>query len=92
MGMLLIIIAAVIAIPVIGGILGGMFSGSLPVVVMIIGIIVFGGVLREFVKSRKNLNHTSRRDMDEIKQHITQIETDIADIKEQIADFIINQV
>lgn len=97
MHMVLIVMAAIVIMSVIGtlGSLGAMFgsmSGGIPMIVMILAIIVFGGVMKEYVKSRKDINRTSRRDLDEIKQRISQIEADIADIKEQIADFIISQI
>jgi membrane protein implicated in regulation of membrane protease activity len=92
MGMLLMIIAAMMAIPV--AVLSS-FSRMDPfwmAVVAIVAISVFGGILREFVKSRKEFNTTAQRELSEIKQRIAQIETDIGDIKEQIADFIIKNV
>ena len=97
MHVVLIMMAALVVMSVLGTLgsvgaaLGSMSSG-IPVIVMILAIIVFGGVMKEYVRSRKDINRTSRRDLDEIKQRISQIEVDIADIKEQIADFIINQV
>jgi cation transport ATPase len=92
MGMLLVMIAAVIAMP--AAVLG--FFGHMDpfwmAIVTIVAISVFGGILREFVKSRKNLSSIAQKELTEIKQHIAQIEVDIADIKEQIADFIIKHV
>jgi len=61
-------------------------------VVVIVAISVFGGILREFVKSKKDLSNSVKRDLDEMRQRIANIEADIADIKEQIADFIIKNV
>jgi len=58
-------------------------------VVAIVAIVMATGVLREFVKNRTNFNTASQKEMVEIKQHLARIEADIADIKEQIADFII---
>ncbi len=97
MHVVLIMVAAIVVMSVLGtlgsvGAMLGSMSSGIPVVVMILAIIVFGGVMKEFVRSRKNINRTAGRDLDEIKQRISQIEIDIADIKEQIADFIINQV
>ena len=97
MHVVLIMMAAIVVMSVLGtlgsvGAVLGSISGGIPVVVMILAIIVFGGVMKEYVKSRKDISRTSQRDLDEIKQRISQIEIDIADIKEQIADFIINQV
>ena len=91
MGMLLMMIAAMVAVPVA---LFGFFGSAnvFSMVIVIVAISVFGGILREFVKSRKNLNSTAQKDLAEIKQRIAQIEADIGDIKEQIADFIIKQV
>ena len=91
MGMFLMIIAAMVAIPVgLSGVLGRMDPFWMAVVT-IVAISVFGGILREFVKSRKELS-VRQEDLAEIKQRIMGIEADIADIKEQIADFIIKQV
>ena len=59
---------------------------------VIVAISAFGGILREFVKSKKDLSNSVKRDLDEMRQRIANIEADIADIKEQIADFIIKNV
>jgi cell division protein FtsB len=91
MGMLLVMAAAMVAVPAaVLGFFGGMNLWSM--VVAIVAISVFGGILTEFVKSRKDLSSAVQKDLTEVKQRITQIEADIADIKEQIADFIIKQV
>ncbi len=66
--------------------------GVFSMVVVIVAISVFGGILREFVKSKKDLSNSVHRDLDEMRQRIANIEADIADIKEQIADFIIKNV
>ena len=66
--------------------------GVFAMVVIVVAISAAGGVLREFAKRSKSLNRTFQKDLDEIKQRISQIEADIGDIKEQIADFIISQV
>ena len=66
--------------------------GVFSMVLGIVAISVFGGILREFVKSRKDLNSAAQRNLAEINERIAQIEADIADIKEQIADFIIKHV
>ncbi len=66
--------------------------GIFSMVVVIVAISVFGGILREFVKSKKDLSNSVHRDLDEMRQRIANIEADIADIKEQIADFIIKNV
>ncbi len=97
MHVVLIMMAAIVVMSMLGalGFAGaalGSISSGIPVIVMILAIIVFGGVMKEYVKGRKDINRTSRRDLAEIKQSISQIEVDIADIKEQIADLIINQV
>ena len=90
MGMLFMIVAAMMAIPVV---LFGFFGGMSPfsMIVAIVAISVFGGVLRESVKHKKGINSAAQQDLTEIKQRIAQIEADIGDIKEQIADFIIKQ-
>jgi hypothetical protein len=91
MGMVLMIVAAMAAIPL--GILS-IFDSMNPfsMIVAIVAISVLGGILREFVKSRKDFNSSAKNDLTEIKERIAQIEADIDDIKEQIADFIIKQV
>jgi len=66
-----------------------MLSNPFAMVVAIVFIAVFGGVLRELVRQRKDFSSSSQKELAEIRQHIAQIEADIADIKEQIADFII---
>jgi predicted translin family RNA/ssDNA-binding protein len=66
--------------------------GVFSMIVVIVAISVFGGILREFVKSKKDLSNSVHRDLDEMRQRIANIEADIADIKEQIADFIIKNV
>ena len=66
--------------------------GIFSMVVVIVAISVFGGILREFVKSKKDLSNSVKRDLDEMRQRIANIEADIGDIKEQIADFIIKNV
>jgi len=66
-----------------------MIFNPFSMVVAIVAIAVFGGVLREMVRQRKDFNNVSQKELIEIKHHIAQIEADIADIKEQIADFII---
>ena len=94
MGVLMVIMILV-AVSVTGGVLstvvGGVFGG-IPMIVILVAIVVLGGILRELAKNTRNFNRASRKDIDEIKDHISQIEADIADIKEQIADLIISQV
>ncbi len=96
MGVFLMIIAAIVAMSAMGtlGFVGGMFgtTGGIPVIVMIVAIVVFGGILRELAKNRKDLKGATQKELVEIKEHIARIEADIGDIKEQIADFIIKQI
>jgi len=65
--------------------MGGMFMDG---VVAIVAVVMFAGVLREFIK-RRNVFSASQKEMEEIKRHLATIEADISDIKEQIADYII---
>ena len=93
MGLLLMIVAVMLAISAAAsGFFGRMNMNGISMVVAIVAIVVFGGILREFVKSRKDLSNAAQKDLAEIKQRIAHIEADIDDIKEQIADFIIKQV
>jgi cell division protein FtsB len=91
--MIALIMVAVVVMVILGGLftsIGAMNPFSM--VVAIVAIAVFGGVLREFAKGRRDASSTAQKDLAEIKERIAQIEADIADIKEQIADFIIKQV
>lgn len=84
----LVIVGIIVALGIIGGSARSMNPFSMVVAIVAIG--VFGGVLREFAKDGGKKN--SKNDMAELNEHIAQIEADIGDIKEQIADFIISQV
>ena len=90
--MRMLLIVAVLAVALVG--LFGSFSGMnlFSMIVAIVAISVFGGVLREFVKSKKDVDSAAQKDLAEIRQRVAQIEADIGDIKEQIADFIIKQI
>ena len=57
-------------------------------VVVIVAIVMITGLFREAIK-RRTESSASQKELEEIKQCIARIEADIADIKEQIADFII---
>jgi hypothetical protein len=57
-------------------------------VVAIVAIVSVVGLLRELVKRRHD-SSVSNKELVEIKQRLTGIEAELADIKEQIADFII---
>ena len=93
MGIFLFIIALVVISILMGGcsVFGGIMN-PFSMVVTIVAISVFGGVLREIAKNRKGVSNAAQKDLEEIKQRMTQIEANIDDIKEQIADFIIGQV
>ena len=84
----LIIVVILVALGAIGS--SARMMNPFSMVVAIVAIGVFGGVLREFAKGGDKKN--SKNNMVELNEHIAQIEADIADIKEQIADFIISQV
>ncbi len=88
---LLIILAVLIILGVLFG-THGISMNPFSMVVAIVAISVFGSVLREGVKHEKKVKGTVENDLAEMNQRIAQIEIDIGDIKEQIADFIINQV
>lgn len=90
------ILLFIILLPVFLLVLKFIFEGGTPMhfdpfsmVVAIVAISVLGGILSEILKTRKDFNTSSQKELVEIKQHIAKIEADIADIKEQIADFII---
>ena len=86
---LIIIVVIVVLISHFGtpfmGMMEGMFMDG---VVAIVAVVMLAGVLREFIK-RRNVFSASQKEMEEIKRHLAIIEADIADIKEQIADYII---
>jgi hypothetical protein len=86
---LIIIVVIVVLISRFGTPFMGMMEGlSMDGVVAIVAVVMLAGVLREFIK-RRNVFSASQKEMEEIKQHLAVIEADIADIKEQIADYII---
>lgn len=66
----------------------GIHMNPFSFVITIIALVMITGLLKEAIKQRQN-SASYKKDLDEIKTHISQIEADIADIKEQIADFII---
>lgn len=91
--MMALMMVAVVVMVMLGGLftsIGAMNRFSM--VVAIVAIAVFGGVLREFAKGKKDASSAAQKDLAEIRERIAQIEADIGDIKEQIADFIIKQV
>jgi hypothetical protein len=88
MKIVLVVIILIVALGVVGSFARSMNPFSM--IVAIVAISVFGGVLREFAKDGGG-KKAGKNDMAELNQRIAQIETDIADIKDQIADFIIKQ-
>jgi len=87
MKIVLVIIILIVALGLVGGFARAMNPFSMVVAIVAIG--VFGGVMKEYAKDGGKKG--SKNDMAELNQRISQIETDIADIKDQIADFIIKQ-
>jgi hypothetical protein len=87
MKIVLVVIILIVALGVVGSFAHTMNPFSMIVAIVAIG--VFGSVLREFAKDGSK--KAGKDDMAELNQRISQIETDIADIKDQIADFIIKQ-
>lgn len=91
MGVVLLVIAAVV-------VMSGVFGASMHIanpfsmVVAIVAIAIFGGIISEAMKNRKQRSKADQIEMVEIKQQMTRMEADIADIKEQIADILIRQV
>jgi len=89
---LIIIVVIVVLISHFGtpftGMEGMFMQEPFSMVVAIVAVVMFTGVLREFIK-RRNVFSASQKEMEEIKRHLATIEADIADIKEQIADYII---
>lgn len=57
-------------------------------VVAIVAIVMITGLFRDMIKRRHEFS-ASHKELVEIKQRLTSIEAELADIKEQIADFII---
>jgi len=62
--------------------------GPFSMVVAIVALVMITGLFKEAIQQRQK-STASKKDLEEIKYHISQIEADIADIKEQIADYII---
>jgi len=57
-------------------------------VVAIVALVMITGLLKEAI-NRRHDQSASKKELNEIRQSIAQIQADIADIKEQIADYII---
>jgi membrane protein implicated in regulation of membrane protease activity len=91
MGVVFLIIAAIV-------VMSGVFGVSMHItnpfsmVVAIVAIAIFSGVIREALKNRRERSKMDQTEMTEIKQRMTRMEADIADIKEQIADILIKQI
>ena len=88
-------ILGIVALMIVLGIIFGPSGGEIGLFAMVVAIVaigVFGGIMRESVKHGKEVKGAAERDLAEMNQRISQIEADIGDIKEQIADFIIKQV
>lgn len=63
--------------------------GIIFLVVLIVAIVVCGALGQEYVKTSKEHNRLFRKDMNEIKSRMDQFETDMAKLKEMVADAII---
>jgi len=88
MRMILVIVVLIVALGLVGNFARMMNPFSMVVAIVAIG--VFGGVLREYVKGGDK--KPGKGETTELSERIARIEADIADIKEQIADFIISQI
>ncbi len=64
------------------------FANPFSMVVAIVAIVMITGLFRDMIKRRHEFS-ASHKELIEIKQRLTSIEAELADIKEQIADFII---
>ena len=84
----LIILAILVVLGFVAGTARAMNPFSMVVAIVAIG--VFGGVLKESAKDGSK--KSGKKNTVELNDRIARIEADIADIKEQIADFIIGQV
>ncbi|MBM3211924.1 hypothetical protein FJZ33_06885 [Candidatus Poribacteria bacterium] len=91
MGVVLIVIAIIMIIAFISGGAGAV-ANPFSMVVAIVALALFSGVIREIIKNKKEHNRFDKTELAEIKQCMAKIESDIADIKEQIADFLIKQI
>jgi len=63
--------------------------GAAALIFAIIGLIVVGGLGREYIKTSKEHDRLFRKDMNELKARMDQLETDMTEQKELIADTII---
>lgn len=64
------------------------FANPFSMIVAIVAIVMITGLFRDMIKRRHDFS-ASHKELIEIKQRLTSIEAELADIKEQIADFII---
>lgn len=58
-------------------------------VLFLVAIVVIGGLGREYLKTSKEHNRLFRKDMNELKKRMDQLETDMTKLKELVADTII---
>lgn len=61
-------------------------------VLFLVAIVVCGGLGREYIKARKEHNRLFGKELTELKERMTQLETDMAEQKELVADTIIQNV
>jgi len=59
--------------------------------VMLVAIVVVGSVAREYVKSSKEHLNLFRKDMEDLKSRMDQLESDMAKLNELVVDTIIEQ-
>lgn len=64
--------------------------GVAALVIAIIGLIVGGGLVREYIKTSKEHNRLFGKELTELKERMDQLETDMAEQKELVADTIID--
>lgn len=61
-------------------------------VIFVIALVVGGGLGREYLKTSKESNRLFRKDMNDMKNRMIQLETEMAELKELVSDTIIENV
>jgi len=58
---------------------------------MLVAIIVVGNIAREFVKNSKEHRNLFRKDLEDLTERMDQLESNMTELKELVADTIIAQ-
>ena len=60
-------------------------------VIFVIALAVGGGLGQEYIRTSKESNRLFRKDMNELKERMNRLETEMAELKELVSDTIIEK-